>query len=94
MGLVGFQNRLLPHNAFALNFARLESRIFDMPVASQELNRKLTLVFDGDPVREHIVQLARIGIRWLVFRLDRYLYALCYFRDHLVKSIKFFQFSQ
>src|SRR5690606_20064590 len=48
---------------------------------------------NGNPIREHVMILARTGIRRLVFRLYTHLNPLRYFSYHTTKNINFFEFG-
>lgn len=59
----------------------------------EQLDCVFALILYGNPIGEHIMILARTGIRWLVFRLYTNLNSLRYFRYHTTKNINFFEFG-
>lgn len=92
MRLPRLQNRLLPYNTLALYRTRVVTGIGNIPPSGEQLNREFALVFNGNPVREHIMILTGAGICRLIFRFHTYLYALCYGLDHHLQKYHFFLF--
>lgn len=93
MSLARLQDRLLSDNAVAFHLAPGKTGIGDKPMAPEQLDGVFALILDRNAICEHIMILARTGIRWLVFRLHTYLNPLRNFRYHTTKNINFFEFG-
>jgi len=70
MRMPRLEHRLLANYPFPLYLARFKPCILNVPVPPKQLNGKLALVFNRDPVSKNIMKLPGIRIRRLVFRLQ------------------------
>ena len=62
MRIAGGDDRLISDNSFPLNFIGISVRITDEPVAAEQPNRLIAVVFDTNEVRKNELLHDRVGL--------------------------------
>lgn len=82
VSVTGIDLRLYAYNAIAFDLPSGSIAIEYMPMPAEELHRECIVVFNGDPVGEHVFSIHRIGIIRLIEAFHGHLHTLRHFRYH------------
>ena len=83
MVLPRLDDGLLAYNPFSVNFSFASVGVNDVPVATEQTDGMIALVFDGDAVGKHEFVAQRFGIFRLIVGLHTDFNAFCCFGYHL-----------
>lgn len=81
----GFDDGLYAYNPLSFHFPVGTVGVEDIPMAPQKLYAVVAQIFNGNPIRKHVVFVFRIGILRLIDCFNRNFYPVCDLRGHVCK---------